>query len=136
MICRLRSQLEARQEKAHDLHCRVNATKPRFSTYFSQIYCAIMLLLVDIAEEIAKQRKAAGLSRAELAKRALVSRSTLEALENGRIGELGYAKVNKILTALGMELKLQQMNFSRPTLDELLIENEREDALLYRAPRR
>ena len=95
-----------------------------------------MLLLVDIAEEIAKQRKAAGLSRAELAKRALVSRSTLEALENGRIGELGYAKVNKILTALGMELKLQQMNFSRPTLDELLIENEREDTLLHRAPRR
>ncbi|MGA7159128.1 MAG: helix-turn-helix transcriptional regulator [Acidobacteriaceae bacterium] len=62
-----------------------------------------MLPLVDIAEEITKQRKAAGLSRAELAKRALVSRSTLEALENGRIGELGYAKVNKILTALGLE---------------------------------
>jgi transcriptional regulator with XRE-family HTH domain len=100
------------------------------------IYCAIMLLLVDIAEEITKQRKAAGLSRAELAKRALVSRSTLEALENGRIGELGYAKVNKILTALGLELKLQQINLSRPTLDELLIENEREDALLRRAPRR
>ena len=95
-----------------------------------------MLLLVDIAEEITKQRKAAGLSRAELAKRALVSRSTLEALENGRIGELGYAKVNRILTALGMEFKLSEMNFSRPTLDELLIENEREDALLYRAPRR
>ena len=95
-----------------------------------------MLLLVDIAEEITKQRKAAGLSRAELAKRALVSRSTLEALENGRIGELGYAKVNKILTALGLEFKLQEMNFSRPTLDELLIENEREDALLRRAPRR
>jgi transcriptional regulator with XRE-family HTH domain len=50
-----------------------------------------MLLLVDIAEEIAKQRKAAGLSRAELAKRALVSRSTLEALENGRIGEARLA---------------------------------------------
>jgi transcriptional regulator with XRE-family HTH domain len=95
-----------------------------------------MLLLVDIAEEIAKQRKAAGLSRAELAKRALVSRSTLDALENGRIGELGYAKVNKILTVLGLEFKLQEMNRSRPTLDELLIENEREDALLHRAPRR
>lgn len=85
-----------------------------------------MLLLVDIAEEIAKQRKAAGLSRAELAKRALVSRSTLEALENGRIGELGYAKVNKILTVLGLEFKLQEMNHSRPTLDELMIENDRE----------
>ena len=95
-----------------------------------------MLLLVDIAEEIAKQRKAIGLSRAELAKRALVSHSTLEALENGRSGELGYAKVNKILTVLGLEFRLQEMNFSRPTLDELLIENEREDALLHRAPRR
>ena len=98
-----------------------------------QIYFAIMLLLVDIAEEIAKQRKAAGLSRAELAKRALVSRSTLEALENGRIGELGYAKVNRILTALGLELKVQEMNHSRPTLDELMIENAREDALLRRS---
>jgi transcriptional regulator with XRE-family HTH domain len=95
-----------------------------------------MLLLVDIAEEIAKRRRGAGLSRAELAMRALVSRSTLEALEKGRIGELGYAKVNKILTALGLEFKLQEMNLSRPTLDELLIENSREDALLRRSPRR
>ena len=92
-----------------------------------------MLLLVDIAEEITKQRKAAGLSRAELAKRALVSHSTLDALENGRSGELGYSKVNKILTALGLEFKLQEMNHSRPTLDELMIENEREDALLRRS---
>ena len=92
-----------------------------------------MLLLVDIAEEIAKQRKAAGLSRAELAKRALLSHSTLEALENGRSGELGYAKVNRILTALGLEFKLQEMNHSRPTLDELMIENDREDALLRRS---
>jgi ribosome-binding protein aMBF1 (putative translation factor) len=66
------------------------------SQVISSIYCAIMLLLVDIAEEIAKQRKAAGLSRAELAKRALVSRSTLDALENGRSGELGYTKLNRI----------------------------------------
>ena len=101
-----------------------------------QIYFAIMLLLADIAQEIAKQRKAVGLSRAELAKRAPVSHSTLEALENGRSGELGYAKLNRIMTALGLELKLQQINLSRPTLDQLLIENEREDTLLHRAPRR
>ena len=92
-----------------------------------------MLLLVDIAEEIARRRKAAGLSRAELAKRALVSLSTLEALENGRSGELGYAKVNKILGALGLQFKLQEMSHFRPTLDELMIENEREDALLRRS---
>jgi len=92
-----------------------------------------MLLLVDIAEEIAKQRKVIGLSRAELAMRALVSYSTLEALENGRSGELGYAKVDRILTALGLEFKLQEMSHSRPTLDELIIENDREDALLRRS---
>ena len=91
-----------------------------------------MLLLVDIADEIAKQRRTAGLSRAELAKRALVSHSTLEALENGRSGELGYTKLNRILTALGLEFKLQEMNHSRPTLDELMIENDREDAFLRR----
>ena len=95
-----------------------------------------MLLLVDIVEEIAKQRKAAGLSRAELAKRALVSRSTLDALEKGRIGELGYTKVNRILTALGLEFKLQEMNHARPTLDELMIENDREDALLRQSKAR
>jgi DNA-binding XRE family transcriptional regulator len=103
---------------------------------YPPIYCAIMLLFVDIAEEIAKRRKAAGLSQTELAKRALVSRSTLEALENGRIGELGYTKVNRILTALGLEFKVQEMNLSPPTLDELMIENEREDALLRRSLRR
>jgi transcriptional regulator with XRE-family HTH domain len=96
------------------------------------IYCGIMLLLVDIAEEIKKGRKTAGLSQTELAKRSLISRSTLESLENGRIGELGYAKVNRILMALGLEFKMQEMNLSRPTLDELTIENEREDALLRR----
>lgn len=97
------------------------------------IYCAIMLLLIDIAEEIAKRRKNAGLSQIELAKRALVSRSTLKSFENGRIGELGYSKINRILMALGLELKMQEMNLSRPTLDELMIENEREDALLRRS---
>jgi transcriptional regulator with XRE-family HTH domain len=97
------------------------------------IYCAIMLLLVDIAEQITKRRKTVGMSQAELAKRALVSRSTLESLENGRIGELGYAKINRILMALGLEFKMQEMNLSRPTLDELMIENEREDALLRRS---
>jgi transcriptional regulator with XRE-family HTH domain len=99
----------------------------------SQIYFAIMLLLADVAQEIAKHRKAVGLSRAELAKRALVSRSTLDALENGRSGELGYAKLNRILTALDQEFKLQELNHSRPTLDELMIENDREDALLRRS---
>jgi transcriptional regulator with XRE-family HTH domain len=128
MICpqRVRRGL-ARRNKAKGLQAEF------VSQWFPPIYCAIMLLLVDIAEQITKRRKTVGMSQTELAKRALVSRSTLESLENGRIGELGYAKVNRILIALGLEFKMQEMNLSRPTLDELMIENEREDALLRRS---
>ena len=84
-----------------------------------------MLLLIDIGEEISKRRKAVGLTQTELAKMARVSRSTLEALENGRMGELGYTKVNNILISLGLEFKLQVAASKRPTLDDLMLENER-----------
>ena len=60
---------------------------------------------------------------AELARKASVGRSTLDALENGRIGELGFSKIAKILSALSMELKLQETGSRRPTLDELLQED-------------
>jgi transcriptional regulator with XRE-family HTH domain len=96
---------------------------------------ANMMLLIDLAEQIAKRRKANGLTQGELAKMARVSRSTLDALENGRMGELGYAKVNNLLTALGLEFKLQAAVSSRPTLDELMLENEREDAEMRRSSR-
>jgi transcriptional regulator with XRE-family HTH domain len=96
---------------------------------------ADMMLLIDVAEQIAKRRKANGLTQAELAKMARVSRSTLDALENGRMGELGYAKVNNLLTALGLEFKLQTAVSIRPTLDELMLENERDDAELRRSSR-
>jgi len=91
-----------------------------------------MLFLIDVGEQIATRRKAAGLTQAELAKMARVSRSTLDALENGRMGELGYTKVNTILIALGLEFKLQVAGSKRPTLDDLMLENEREDAELRR----
>ena len=60
------------------------------------------------------------LSQAALAQKARVSRATLDALENGRLGELGYAKVTNILAALGLELKIQEANTRRPTLEELM----------------
>lgn len=84
-----------------------------------------MLFLIDIGEEISKRRKAVGLTQAELAKMSRISRSTLDALENGRMGELGYMKVNNILISLGLEFKLQVAASKRPTLDDLMLENER-----------
>jgi transcriptional regulator with XRE-family HTH domain len=81
-----------------------------------------MLLLSSIAEQIASKRKAMGLSQTALAKKARISRATLDALENGRLGELGYSKITNILTALGLELKLQETSTRRPTLEELIDE--------------
>jgi transcriptional regulator with XRE-family HTH domain len=81
-----------------------------------------MLPIATIAEKIARKRKELGLSQSALAKKAHIGRSTLDALENGRMGELGYTKINNILSALGLELRLQEVASRRPTLEELMSE--------------
>ena len=88
-----------------------------------------MLSLPSVAEQIVSKRKALGLSQTALAKKARISRATLDALENGRLGELGYTKVVNILTALGLELKLQETNARRPTLEELMSEDNDDQGL-------
>ncbi|HEY1809771.1 MAG TPA: helix-turn-helix domain-containing protein [Acidobacteriaceae bacterium] len=90
-----------------------------------------MLPLTSIAEQIASRRKALRLGQAVLAKRAGVSRSTVDALENGRLGELGYSKVNRILAVLGLELSLREATVRRPTLEDLM-EEEKDDQDLDR----
>ena len=87
-----------------------------------------MLLLSEIAQRIATVRKAAKLTQAGLAAKAGVSRVTIDALENGRIGELGFNKVSRILAGLNLELRIREANLGRPTLDELEAENRAEDA--------
>lgn len=90
-----------------------------------------MLSLTAIGSHIASRRKALRLTQSELSGKAGVSRATLGALENGRSGELGYSKVANILSVLGLELKLQEANRQRPTLEELL-EEDRDDQSLDR----
>ena len=90
-----------------------------------------MLQLISIGKEIAQSRKKLKLSQAALARKAGLSRATLEALENGRAGELGFSKVTRLLAALGLELTLQPASSQRPTLDELLQE-DRDDKSLDR----
>lgn len=88
-----------------------------------------MLPLALIGEQIATKRKTLGLTQPTLAKKARIGLSTLDALENGRLGELGFSKVTNILTALGMELKLQEASTRRPTLDELMEEGRDDQGL-------
>ena len=90
-----------------------------------------MLDLISIGGQIAKSRKTLKLSQAELARKAGVSRATLDALENGRAGELGFSKLTKLLTSIGLEVTLQAARSHRPTLDELMQE-DRDDKSLDR----
>jgi transcriptional regulator with XRE-family HTH domain len=87
--------------------------------------------LISLGRQIAESRKKLKLSQTALSLQAGISRATLDALENGRAGELGFSKITKLLSALGLELKLQAASSQRPTLDELL-EEDRDDQGLDR----
>jgi transcriptional regulator with XRE-family HTH domain len=85
--------------------------------------------LVSIGDQIAARRKSLKLTQAALSRQADVSRATLDALENGRLGEMGFSKLAKLLAALGLELKLQAAGSHRPTLDELMQEDKDDQSL-------
>jgi len=87
--------------------------------------------LTSLGDQIALRRKSLKLSQSELASQASISRATLDALENGRAGEMGFSKVTRLLAALGLELSLQPASAQRPTLDELMQE-DRDDKSLDR----
>jgi hypothetical protein len=93
------------------------------------LYIRCMLPLYLLGEQIAIKRKSLGLTKPTLAKKARVGLSTLDALENGRMGELGYSKITNILAALGLELKLQKASARRPTLEELMEEGRDDQGL-------
>jgi transcriptional regulator with XRE-family HTH domain len=90
-----------------------------------------MVDLSSVGGQIAERRKALKLSQSALARRAGVSRATIDALENGRAGELGFSKIVRLLAGLGLELKLAVAGSQRPTLDELMQE-DRDDKSLDR----
>jgi transcriptional regulator with XRE-family HTH domain len=88
-----------------------------------------MLTLTSIGAQVATKRKALGLTQAMLARQAKVGHSTLDALENGRLGELGLSKIVKLLSALGLELWIQEAAGRRPTLEEMMEEDRNDQSL-------
>jgi transcriptional regulator with XRE-family HTH domain len=82
-----------------------------------------MIGLADIGRRLVSARKEKQLNQLELARKAGVSRSTIDLLENGRAREIGYSKLTRILAAVGLELSLHAMTSERPTLDDLLKES-------------
>lgn len=76
-----------------------------------------------ISEGIRKRRKALGLSQAELGRAVGLSRTAVSSLERGAYTELGVRKIDRVATALGLELCLRDAS-PMPTLDELQREPE------------
>lgn len=85
-----------------------------------------MLTLSVIGPKLAERRKQLGMSQELIARRSLIGRTTLATLETGNLGEMGFSKLNRVLSVLNMELKLQEKRSARPTLEDLL-EDEGDD---------
>ena len=85
--------------------------------------------LTKIGAGVSARRRALRLTQAALAQKAHVSRATLDALENNRLGEIGISRLSRILAVLGLELKLQDARLRRPTLDELREEDRNAQSL-------
>jgi transcriptional regulator with XRE-family HTH domain len=81
--------------------------------------------LVELGQAVRQRRAELGLSREQLAAVAGVSRARIEALENARAVEMGFQNLMQILNALGLDLRLTELNRQRPTLEDLQKENAR-----------
>lgn len=86
-----------------------------------------MLEIDDIAAALREQRKRLGLNQHELAEKAGVSRILIAKFETGRYREIGIGKLVRMLNAVGLDLRLTALNHQRPTLEDLMAENEREN---------
>lgn len=64
------------------------------------------------------------MTQSALAVRARVGRTAIDELENGRARELGFTKVARILAVLDLGLRLVETPRSRPTLDDLLRDDD------------
>jgi transcriptional regulator with XRE-family HTH domain len=81
--------------------------------------------LAELGQAVRQRRTELGQSREQLASAAGVSRARIEALENARAVEMGFQNLMQILNALGLDLRLTELNRQRPTLEDLQKENTR-----------
>lgn len=82
--------------------------------------------LTDIVPAIRVRRKELGLTQHQLAAEARISRALLAELESGKLPEIGYKKLVRIMNAVGLDLRITTLNARRPTLEDLLGDDEKE----------
>ena len=80
------------------------------------------MTLDEVGKQVAEWRKRRNIGQAEFCRANGISRTTLSQLENGKLLELGYNRVQRILTCFNKELTVREAS-PVPTLDEILREN-------------
>lgn len=83
-----------------------------------------MLDLTDIGARVRATRKARRLTQSALGASAGVSRAQIDRLENGRLADIRFSALARLLAVLGLELRLTDANRGRPTLEDLAREEE------------
>jgi transcriptional regulator with XRE-family HTH domain len=73
--------------------------------------------LREVGMHVHDKRKELGLSQAQLAKLAGLSRTTVNQLENGALEDLGYTKLNQLLSILGVSLDAKTRLKKLPALE-------------------
>jgi transcriptional regulator with XRE-family HTH domain len=80
--------------------------------------------LEELGARVRSARRALGWTQTALGERAGVSRAQIDRLENGRLTDIGYKPLQRLLACLGLELRVGDANRGRPTLDELARDEE------------
>jgi transcriptional regulator with XRE-family HTH domain len=75
-----------------------------------------LMNLSSVGSLIAQQRRAKGLTLTALASSAGVGRSTLAALESGKLPELGFVKVARLCDAVGLVLEARPFELDTPLM--------------------
>jgi transcriptional regulator with XRE-family HTH domain len=78
--------------------------------------------LLIIGEKVKAARRRLKMSQGQLSLKSGVSRARIEALENQRIPDIAFKNLQRIMHAVGLDLRLTDLNQQRPTLDDLVEE--------------
>ena len=75
--------------------------------------------IIQIGQKVKEKRESINLTQAQLASLSKVSRMTINALENGRLKEIGITKLLSIIELLDMTLDFKNRPSSKDTLIQL-----------------
>ena len=86
-----------------------------------------MTTLAEVADQLKAVRRETGLSQAELADRAGVSRTTLARMETLARGDMSVSVLLRLLAAAGYDLKVVKAGHTR-TLEDILAEQRSDES--------